>query len=113
MYTSASAEIAKYQIRNENFDAIKFHNFMMYHQAMLFPSIQMQQALHKKVCGAGFWEKHTKQREARSNGVYVSLAHFMMVRKCSFPHRDACSNHAHAPFAHSWKMCTSAATTAR
>lgn len=75
---SALAEIAQFQAKNVKFDPIKFHHFMGNHQALMFPSIQMQQALHKKVCGAGFWEKHRKQREARSHGVYMSLAHFIM-----------------------------------
>lgn len=77
------AEIAQFQAKKIKFDPIKFHYFMGNHQALMFPSIQMQQALHRKVCGATFWEKHTKEREKRSNGVYMSLAHFIMsVREC-------------------------------
>lgn len=78
-YLSAQAELDSFRTRNEKFNVYKFHRFMRNHQAMLYPAFQMQQALHTKIVGESFWEKQTARREARSQGEYVSLAHFMLA----------------------------------
>ena len=69
-----SLELQQFEEKKQNFDAEKFHKFMLYHQAMLFPAFQMQQALQRKILGTSFWERQSERRLKDTNGVYVSIS---------------------------------------
>ena len=50
----------------------------MTHQALLYPAVQIQSSLRRKILGSGFWEHHTENRICMTEGKYIPVRDFLL-----------------------------------
>jgi hypothetical protein len=65
----------------ETIDFKSFVEFAHSHPAMLYPAFDLQDLLRKYICGEGFWDLRTFERDKMCSSQYIPLEKMIVMRK--------------------------------
>ena len=64
---------------NGKFEIEQFRHFVSSHPALLYPALQMQLSIQKKVLGESYWREYSNKRVLLSNGGYTNISKLMVI----------------------------------